>query len=60
MGQERILEDYTATVFVSKFNNVFHSPNCSKIEDFEGLIRFDTPQKANEAGYLPCNYCNPS
>ena len=49
MGQERILEDYTATVFVSKFNNVFHRPNCSKIEDFEGLIKFDTPQKASEA-----------
>ncbi|MGR3303262.1 MAG: glycine zipper family protein [Candidatus Scalindua sp.] len=59
-GLERILEDYTSHVFASKFNNVFHRPNCSKMEDTEGLIRFDTPQKASEAGYLPCNYCNPS
>jgi hypothetical protein len=57
---KKILEDYTGTVFVSKFNNVFHRPNCSKMEDSEGLIRFDTSQKASEAGYLPCNYCKPS
>ena len=59
-SQERVLEDYTAPVFTSKFNNVFHRPNCSKMEDSEGLTRFDTPQKAREAGYLPCNYCKPS
>ena len=59
-GPERVLEDYTAHVFASKFNNVFHRPNCSKLENTEGLTRFDTPQKASEAGYLPCNYCKPS
>ncbi len=58
--QERVSEDYTATVFASKFNNVFHRQNCSKMEDLKGLTRFDTPQKAREAGYLPCNYCKPS
>jgi hypothetical protein len=58
--QERVSEDYTDHVFASKFNNVFHKPNCQKMEHSEGLTRFDTPQKASEAGYLPCNYCKPS
>ena len=58
-GEELSLEDYTATVFVGKFINVFHRPNCSKMEDSEDLTSFDTPQKAGEAGYLPCNYCKP-
>lgn len=57
---EVILEAYTGAVFVSKSNNVFHRPNCQKMKHSEGLTRFDTPQKASEAGCLPCNYCKPS
>ena len=56
---EKALGDYTPHVFVSKSNNQFHWPNCSRLEDSEGLTRFDTPQKASEAGHLPCNYCKP-
>ena len=56
----KILEDYTGTVLASKSNNLFHRPNCAKLEASEGLTRFSTPQKASEAGYLPCNYCTPS
>jgi hypothetical protein len=56
----KILEDYTGTVLASKSNNLFHRPNCAKLEASEGLTRFSTPQKAGEAGYLPCNYCKPS
>jgi len=56
----KILEDYTGTVLASKSNNLFHRPNCAKLEASEGLTRFSTPQKASEAGYLPCNYCKPS
>ena len=55
-----ILEDYTGAVLASKSNNLFHRPNCAKLEASEGLTRFSTPQKASEAGYLPCNYCKPS
>ena len=57
---EEILEDYTGAVFATKLSNVFHKPNCSKLKASEGLIKYDTPQKASEAGYLPCNYCRPS
>ena len=57
---EEILEDYTGAVFASKLSNVFHKPDCSKLEASEDLIKYDTPQKASEAGYLPCNYCKPS
>ncbi len=56
---KNVVNDYTTRVFVSKFNNQFHWSNCSKLEDSESLIGFDTPQKASEAGHLPCNYCKP-
>ena len=57
---EEILENYSGAVLASKSNNLFHRPNCAKLEASEGLTRFSTPQKASEAGYLPCNYCKPS
>ena len=57
---EEILEDYTGAVFATKLSNVFHKPNCSKLKASEGLIKYDTPQNASEAGLLPCNYCKPS
>ncbi len=48
-----------ATVFATNFSNVFYKRDCSKLEASEGLIKFNTPQKASEAGCLPCNYCKP-
>jgi len=57
---EEILEDYTGAVFATKLTNIFHKPNCSKLKTSEGLIKYDTPQNASEAGLLPCNYCKPS
>jgi hypothetical protein len=57
---EMVLENYTGHVFVGESHNQFHRPNCSRLEDSESLTRFDTAHEANEAGYLPCNYCKPS
>jgi hypothetical protein len=45
--------------FATKLSNVYHKPNCSKLVASDGLIRFDTQQKACKAGCLPCNYCKP-
>ena len=56
---EKASESYTGHVFVSELNHQYHMPNCSRLDDSEGLIRFDTPQEASKAGYLPCNYCKP-
>ncbi|KKK62787.1 hypothetical protein LCGC14_3000850, partial [marine sediment metagenome] len=58
-NQEKILKDSPTTVFATKYSNVFHKPDCSKMDASEGLIKFDSPQQASEAGYLPCNYCRP-
>ena len=52
-------KDGPTTVFATNFSSVFHKPDCSKLNASEGLIKFDTPQKASEAGCLPCNYCKP-
>ena len=45
--------------FATKLSNVYHKPNCSKLVASDGLVRFDTQQKACKAGCLPCNYCKP-
>jgi len=46
-------------VYSNEFSNVFHRRDCSKLDDSEGLIKFDTSQKASRDGGLPCNYCKP-
>ncbi|MGR3173687.1 MAG: hypothetical protein ACUZ8N_03725 [Candidatus Scalindua sp.] len=45
--------------FTTKLSNVYHKPNCSRLVASDGLVRFDTQQKACKAGCLPCNYCKP-
>ncbi len=52
-------KDSLTTVFATNVSNVFHKPDCSKLNASDGLKEFDTPQKASEAGCLPCNYCKP-
>jgi len=58
-SQEKVLKDNSATVFATNATKVFHKRDCSKLNASEGLIKFDTPRKASEAGCLPCNYCKP-
>lgn len=52
-------KDNPTTVFATNSSNVFHKRDCSKLNASDGLIKFDTPQKASKAGCLPCNYCKP-
>jgi hypothetical protein len=58
-NQEKVLKDNPTTVFATKYSNVFHKPDCSKLDASEDLIKFDSPQQASKAGCLPCNYCRP-
>lgn len=58
-SQEKVLKDSPTNVFATNASNVFHKRDCSKLNASEGLIKFDTPQKASKAGGLPCNYCKP-
>ena len=59
INQDGNLEDSSTTVFSTKFSNVFHKPDCSKLNKSEGLIEFASSQQASRAGGLPCNYCKP-
>ncbi len=58
-NQGKVFKNSTTTVYASKFSNVFHRRNCPKLNASEGLIKFDTPQRASLDGGLPCNYCKP-
>ena len=40
-NQEKSLKDSPTTVFATKYSNVFHKPDCSKLDASEGLIKFD-------------------
>ena len=48
-----------APVYVSKDSRAYHhNRNCSNITTTDGLMEFNSPEKA--AGAIPCEYCNPS
>lgn len=47
------------SVFASRNSRIYHKPNCPLLNK-EDLIEFTSPQKAQEAGGIPCKYCNPS
>ncbi|MCR4320469.1 MAG: hypothetical protein NUV74_09085 [Candidatus Brocadiaceae bacterium] len=45
----------------SKNSNKYHYPNCvwaQKINP-KNLIKFDNPEDAIKAGYVPCKVCRP-
>jgi len=45
----------------SKKSNKYHSPTCrwaQKISS-KNLIKFNTPESAIKAGYVPCKVCKP-
>jgi len=47
-------------VYGVKSTKIFCRPSCpSRRPKLENIIIFDTPQKAEEAGYRPCKRCNP-
>ncbi len=58
-NDDNVLDKNTTTVFSTKYSNVFHKPDCSKLNKTKGLIEFASPQHAQNSGGLPCNYCRP-
>jgi len=58
-GNEAVMKPWSGVVYATEYSHLLHKPDCSKLNTSDGLIKFDTPQKASKAGYLPCNYCIP-
>ena len=56
---EAAMKPWSGVVYATEYSHLFHKPDCSKLNTSDGLIKFDTLQKASKAGYLPCNYCIP-
>lgn len=48
-----------SSVYSTKNSRTYHKRNCSELNTAD-LIEFDSPQKADSAGAIPCNRCNPS
>ena len=46
------------SLFASRNSRIYHKSNCPKLST-EDLIEFISSQKAQEAGGIPCKYCNP-
>ena len=40
-------------------SKVFHKESCSYLPDEENRVYFETWEDAKDAGYRPCNHCNP-
>ncbi len=47
----------SASVYTSKTSRIYHSRNCTKLNTNE-LIEFHSSQEADEAGGIPCKFCN--
>ncbi len=54
-------QSYTGKVYASKGSRTFHRPDCTEIGNINEseLISFSSPQKALEAGGIPCDTCKP-
>ena len=47
------------SLFANKNSRIYHKSNCPKLNT-EDLIEFTSSQKAQDAGGIPCEHCNPS
>jgi methylphosphotriester-DNA--protein-cysteine methyltransferase len=50
-----------AEFWASKNSNKYHYPDCvwaQKIKPYN-LMKFNTPEEATKAGYIPCKVCKP-
>jgi hypothetical protein len=45
----------------SKNSNKYHYPNCKWAQKInpQNLIKFNSPEDATKAGYIPCKVCKP-
>lgn len=58
--KEKVKESLSPnSLFASRNSRIYHKPNCPNLNT-EGLLEFTSLQKAQEAGGIPCKYCNPS
>ena len=51
----------SAEFWVAKNSNKYHYPSCrwaQKIKS-ENLVKFNSPEEAVKAGYVPCKVCKP-
>lgn len=56
-----VSNSYGDEFYASITSNKYHLPKCkwAKTIKPKKLIKFDTPEKARDAGYIPCRYCKP-
>jgi hypothetical protein len=45
----------------SKNSNKYHKPSCTSAQNIKSnnLVKFNTPENAIQAGYIPCKVCKP-
>lgn len=51
-----------AEYWASQKSNKYHYPSCSSAKKIkpENLIKFQSPEEAQKAGYVPCKICRPA
>jgi methylphosphotriester-DNA--protein-cysteine methyltransferase len=52
---------YSAEYWASKNSNKYHYPNCRYAQKIKpsNLVKFNSPEQAIKAGYVPCKVCKP-
>lgn len=58
LGKARVLATETYKVYADRDSKVYHRAGCPELGT-EGLIEFNSPEEAIEAGALPCPKCKP-
>ena len=51
----------SAEYWASKSSNKYHLPTCKSAQKIKpsNLVKFNTPEAAIKAGYIPCKICKP-
>ena len=52
---------FAAEFWASKSSNKYHYPSCTYAQKIKpsNLIKFNSPEQAVKAGYVPCKVCKP-
>jgi methylphosphotriester-DNA--protein-cysteine methyltransferase len=52
---------FGAEFWASKNSNKYHYPSCQYAQKIspKNLIKFESPEQAIKAGYVPCKVCKP-
>ena len=56
-----ILNLLSAEFWASKNSNKYHYPSCKWAQKINprNLVKFNSPEQAIKAGYVPCKVCRP-